>query len=49
MSEQSWLISATTHCGAVRNMNEDSLMTRTEDSFWAVADGMGGHDAGESG
>ena len=47
MSEQSWLTSATTHCGAVRNMNEDSLMTRTEDSFWAVADGMGGHDAGE--
>lgn len=47
MNEQSWLTSATTHCGAVRNMNEDALMTRTEDSFWAVADGMGGHDAGE--
>lgn len=47
MNAQSWLTSATTHCGAVRNMNEDSLMSRTEDSFWAVADGMGGHDAGE--
>ncbi|OUS30177.1 protein phosphatase [Gammaproteobacteria bacterium 45_16_T64] len=47
MTEQSWLESATTHCGAVRNMNEDSLMSRTEDSFWVVADGMGGHDAGE--
>jgi len=28
-------------------MNEDALMCRTEDGFWAVADGMGGHDAGE--
>ncbi|PCJ40256.1 MAG: protein phosphatase [Moraxellaceae bacterium] len=47
MSTQSWLTSATTHCGAVRKMNEDALMCRTEDGFWAVADGMGGHDAGE--
>ena len=47
MSAESWLTSALTHCGAVRTMNEDSLVSRTEDRFWAVADGMGGHDAGE--
>lgn len=45
--QQIWLYSATTHCGAVRNMNEDSLMFRSADGVWAVADGMGGHDAGE--
>ncbi|HMI40745.1 MAG TPA: protein phosphatase 2C domain-containing protein [Sphingomicrobium sp.] len=28
-------------------MNEDSMMVRTERGLWAVADGMGGHDAGD--
>ncbi|MCG8671487.1 MAG: protein phosphatase 2C domain-containing protein [Pseudomonadales bacterium] len=28
-------------------MNEDALMVRSADGLWAVADGMGGHDAGE--
>lgn len=47
MSQRVWLYSAATHCGAVRNMNEDALMVRSTDGLWAVADGMGGHDAGE--
>jgi serine/threonine protein phosphatase PrpC len=33
--------------GLRRKVNEDSIMVRTERGLWAVADGMGGHDAGD--
>lgn len=36
-----------THVGLRRKVNEDSAMVRTERGIWAVADGMGGHEAGD--
>ena len=36
-----------THVGLRRKINEDSVFAGSERGLWAVADGMGGHDAGE--
>lgn len=36
-----------THKGMVRDHNEDSLLALPETGLWIIADGMGGHQAGD--
>ena len=41
-----WVSAEQTHVGAVRDINEDSIMVSQDLQLWAVADGMGGYEAG---
>lgn len=42
-----WRSAAVTSQGNVRTHNEDALLELPAAGLWAVADGMGGHDAGD--
>ena len=43
----SWHSYGISDVGKKRKLNEDSLLERVEIGLWAVADGMGGHHAGD--
>lgn len=42
-----WQTCALTDVGVRRKHNEDAIISRPEAGLWAVADGMGGHEAGD--
>jgi len=43
----SWRSSAATSTGNVRGHNEDAVLDLPDAGLWVVADGMGGHNAGD--
>lgn len=42
-----WISAQATDVGAKRKINEDNLLSRPDIGLWVVADGMGGHAAGD--
>jgi len=42
-----WISCARSDVGRVRKVNEDACLERAEEGLWVVADGMGGHAAGD--
>lgn len=42
-----WISAQATDVGAKRKINEDNLLSRPDMGLWVVADGMGGHAAGD--
>ena len=47
ISKWSFTSNTKTHVGKVRSCNEDAVLDLNQDRVWVVADGMGGHSAGD--
>jgi len=47
MSAQAYVSAGRTETGKVRRLNEDALLVREDAGLWVVADGLGGHSAGD--
>ncbi|NIE75290.1 serine/threonine-protein phosphatase [Pantoea sp. Ap-967] len=47
MTDMHYKAASYSHVGMVRKINEDACLELTWDGLWAVADGMGGHAAGD--
>lgn len=46
-SSLQWSSAGCSHVGMVRAINEDACLSLPERGLWVVADGMGGHEAGD--
>ena len=47
MSANNWTSYGITHIGKIRKTNQDTFLNLPNKQLWMVADGMGGHQAGE--
>ncbi len=47
MAALTWRCTTATDVGKRRKINEDAVLERNEEGLWLVADGMGGHAAGD--
>jgi serine/threonine protein phosphatase PrpC len=47
MTHTCWTSYGITHIGKQRKTNQDTFLSLPDKQLWMVADGMGGHDAGE--
>ena len=47
MNTVQWHSAKLTHAGNVRDYNEDACLVLEQPRLWVVADGMGGHEAGD--